>query len=584
MNALTRCRSPRRLRGIGLFCRTSTTVFSTLGDDSSSTVGAPSTVKSPGGVHMSRLLVYAPGLGKSPDNIDGLYTKLQHDPDFGPPADTQLFKYRRPLVLRSRGRLARRCETLAEQVDAYTTGRDFDDIILIGHSAGGVMVRYAYLWALGGDGRPAMPWAERVSRIVLLAAPNRGFHLDEVTSVWQRQLAKMIAPLPLGLTAVDMIAGSAFISDLRIRWIRATHAPGAQVPVVIQLLGEQDDLVGVDDSGDIQGSPTGVQKLLPGATHTDIVSVADQPGEPAGQRYAILRWAILDPTIDTAQSTAGHLSDEEASANAIVFALHGIRCSGADWPERLKTVAERPDQPADRRMFVVTPSYGRMSAFNFALTKSRRKNLRWFADQYTYYLARQPEKPFHFVGHSNGTYMVGESFKSISSLKFNRVFLAGSVLPAQFNWQPYTDQGRIDTIVNVCATQDTPVAILCRTLRGFGMRDVGVGGFTGFDVFPGRQIRWITGDHGAALHSDERIGNVLTYLAGQDAAPLADAGAEPANWFGVLSRTMPYLGWGLVLLIAGAAVMLWPTMHGSAVALPTIAGVLALVYVALKVG
>jgi hypothetical protein len=93
-----------------------------------------------------------------------------------------------------------------------------------------------------------------------------------------------------------------------------------------------------------------------------------------------------------------------------------------------------------------------------------------------------PTVPFHFVGHSNGTYLFGHSLRNVRALRFARVYLGGSVLPGDFDWLSIAGNGQVDNLVNVCATKDKPVGWLCSLLRGLGRDDVGTGGFDNFDV------------------------------------------------------------------------------------------------------
>jgi hypothetical protein len=396
-----------------------------------------------------------------------------------------------------------------------------------------------------------------------------------------------------------MLHGSLFISDLRIRWIREMTSPAGAgqgtIPLVVQLLGKADNVVHEDDSDDIKTLPTGVQLSFPRATHHDILRITGVDEAEPGQRYDVLRTAILDD-LDTHRGP--ELEDDEKDAVAVVFALHGIRSGSGAWPERLRAVLD--GQAVEARhtpMRVVTPSYGRMSAFNFAFTATRRKNLRWFRDQYTYYLARHRGKPLHFVGHSNGTYILGQTLRELPSMEFDRVYLAGSVLPKEFDWRDIAErQNRVERVINVCATRDAPVAFLCRILRWFGMRDVGVGGYEGFGTFPesGAQIRSIDGDHGAALDSAEDLNLVATYLRGDDghvatryhqqveASNISPEGARASERFGQLSRLAPFLAWAI--LIAFVVAVIWSAAALSSIVPVVIAAILLVVgYVTAKV-
>jgi pimeloyl-ACP methyl ester carboxylesterase len=536
---------------------------------------------------MSQLIVYVPGLGESPDRIQSLYERLE--PEFG--TTVHLYKYEKRVRLFSRGTLAESCGDLASRIDAAVDFyKDVDNVILIGHSMGGLMIRRAYLDALAArrlKKEEGFAWVEQVKRIVLLAAPNRGFDLKRLSWL-KRPAARLLAALPVKFTCKDALVGSAFVSDLRIRWIRELKSVDSLT--VVQVLGDKDRRVDYEDSRDVQGLPNGAQMSLPRATHRDIVDV-DAPEDIKGQRLHILKKAILEP-LDPKLSKPTPLSAADEQVKVTVFALHGIRAGNADWPHQLGALLAQ-----DPQLHVVTPSYGRMSAFSFALPWARRRHLRWFADQYTFYLVRNPKMTFHFVGHSNGTYIFGQSLARISGLEFDRVFLAGSVLPRNFAWQVEAEN-RIKHLVNVCATKDKPVAWLCSALRGLQQRDVGVGGFQGFDLFAhGPQIRWIEGGHGAAFaggvppntkctkcgapvpESSGALSTVVEFLRGNDVSGSYHT-VQPSSWFAWISRMAPYLAvivLGLIALGVAAVVI-----SGATAGAAWIIGALALLALILK--
>ncbi|WP_406229582.1 esterase/lipase family protein [Nocardia sp. NBC_01009] len=524
--------------------------------------------------HASRLIVYVPGLTEKPGSVNDLFARLQSEPGYGLD-ETIYWQFPDPVRRFTRGSMAGRCRDLADRIDAYWTGpRRAPEIVLIGHSMGGVMLRYAYLQALCGLDGSSLRWAQAVTRIVLLAAPNRGLDINR-QPWWRRWPLKLFAPLLRMFTAIELITGSPFITNLRIQWIREVAALAGKAPMVVQVRGRNDAAVRSEDSRDLEALPTGVQRALPLATHADIIATDNVREDYPGQRYDMLRWAITESVEPTSPSS---VPADEAAKTSIVFALHGIRSGNGEWPADLETQLAT----GDNDMMVVTPSYGRVSAYDFALPLTRRRNLRWFADQYSFYLARHPGKPFHFVGHSNGTYLFGQSLKQIPALRFQHVLLAGSVLPRDFDWVRCADRGQVRSFVNVCASQDKPVGWLCSALRGLGMRDVGVGGFTGFDAVPpgARQVRYIKGGHGAALVAARLSGVAGFVRTGQ--IPGEIELVTPTQSFGLMSRFAPTLTWVLAAALLGLgwlAVSMVGLLAGAAI----VAGLLIAVYAALKV-
>ncbi|MGP0062928.1 MAG: hypothetical protein ACLQGP_04905 [Isosphaeraceae bacterium] len=115
-----------------------------------------------------------------------------------------------------------------------TGGVGYKRIILMGYSIGSLLVRKAYVIALGVRddnpyGVPLGPftWAPRVERIVLLAGMNRGYSFDRKprNMTWRRYLPRKLflaAARRLGIARFvrGLMRGAPFVADLRIQWIR----------------------------------------------------------------------------------------------------------------------------------------------------------------------------------------------------------------------------------------------------------------------------------------------------------------------------------------------------------------------------
>ena len=165
-------------------------------------------------------------------------------------------------------------------------------------------------------------------------------------------------------------------------------------------------------------------------------------------------------------------------------------------------------QTQDAKATVVRPYYGHLSALRFVLPSVRRRYLRWFQDQYTERLAQNPIAEFDFIGHSNGTYMLGQSLQTIPGMKFTRVAVAGSVLPAGFFDSTSTVRARQQVVAvrSDAGRFDWPVGILCRTLRRvLLMHDLGTGGYDGFTGSFVEEHRYFAGGHGGMFAQTENI-------------------------------------------------------------------------------
>lgn len=425
---------------------------------------------------------------------------------------------------------------LKAQIDAWWGYQGpFDEVILIGHSLGGVLIRQTYLLASGiYSNYDQSPWYEYVRRFVLFASPNRG--LDPTQSlIWRIVMAfekftsfslRRLMPLQ------DFVKGSAFITNLRIDWIR--HFNEFYYPLtVVQLLGANDEEITRDDSVDLEQLPNAFHLDVLDAKHTNIHRI-DQ-AEDREERYKLIREAILS------ERPFGKNPNLEPSIakNNVVFILHGIRASNSGWVKQLKEKIRQEDPDT----VVITSSYGYFSAFSFVLPGFRQNNIAWFQDEYSYYFAKYPSTDFHFIGHSNGTYILGESLNRLSGMKFKRVYLAGSVLPREYPWKQIFDNYQVEVLCNARSCSDWPVGILCSGLRGLGMGDIGTGGFDGFLMGDERlnELYYFDGDHGKPLEESNHTNIIQYILTGIISQPEGLKSEAEISKFQFFSRISPFV-------------------------------------------
>ena len=442
---------------------------------------------------------------------------------------------------------------------ALANGETYDDIICIGHSFGGLMVRQAYLLATGAyieTVKSEIPWADKVSRFVLIASTNRGFEPNNILISALVNLSSATGFLPI---LRDGVQGSAFVTNLRISWIRYISSLEGQEPAMIQLLGTKDGVVKREDSIDLQQFPNGVQFDIPGADHDNLYRPQGEGSEAHDEwelRYKLIQWAILQCNPKNPERIPSALQKrvmvdpgERASESKTVFIVHGIRDNNSGWASQLEDLISRR---ANEKFVVVRSSYGYFSAFNFLFPWLRRQNIRWFQDQYSYRFALNPKAEFYFIGHSNGTYVLGESLKRVSAMKFKRIYLAGSVLPREYPWQKRFDLDQVKELRNDRSCSDWPVGILCSGLRGLGMKDIGTGGFDGFDFDDDRteEVYYYRGGHGEPLMQENQSGILAFTLDGDHSHPpkLLES-TQISSKFQLISRMAPYFAPLLLLLV-----------------------------------
>jgi hypothetical protein len=473
-----------------------------------------------------KLLVYVPRLGaKKKDAEPRLVARLRAE--LGDEWSVQVFHH--GLTWWKTERMADAANRLSVQIRTWAgdngAGAPVEEVLLLGHSIGGLLVRHAFLLDAGhaGEaGHQTYPWTAKVRRIVLLAAPNAGWQWSRLPG-WERAVLPVLAA-SRKFTVEELQSGSPYITELRLRWVQAFRSMPSR-PTVVQVLGDRDGIVSREDSLDVEYMADATRVDVPGATHGNVVDLPEDRPE----RYDVLRHAIFD------DFPAAALEAQGDSGRPVYFLLHGIRAGRyANWVGGLA----RQLTAADPKAVVAAPSYGYLSAVEFAIPFTRSRNLRRFLGWYSELYVRHGDEHLHFAGHSNGTYLLGRALDAVPAMRFRRVYLAGSVLPREYPWSTIAARGQIrDVVHSDRATKDLPVGVLCSALRGLGMRDIGTGGFAGFDEVTATLFEHdhaFPGGHGAALTGDERLRQVAAFLrAGTlDTEPLAD----PSKLLSLASR------------------------------------------------
>jgi hypothetical protein len=215
------------------------------------------------------------------------------------------------------------------------------------------------------------------------------------------------------------------------------EAKGLKRPRVIQLLGDRDDLVGKDDSRDVTVARDFVWVTVNNTGHFQMCNLDDSL---AGQeRKRKIQEAFgEEETIDHLKRTNPVLaSHTDKEVTTVVFVLHGIRDMGrwtAEFEEPLQTEYLKT-RAQSGKLYVHRAGYGRFGMGPFLFLGRRQKNVRWFMDQVTELTASYPSmEEIHFIGHSNGTYILASALEKYRTLKVKRVVLAGSVIRQDFKW------------------------------------------------------------------------------------------------------------------------------------------------------
>ncbi len=122
-------------------------------------------------------------------------------------------------------------------------------------------------------------------------------------------------------------------------------------------------------------------------------------------------------------------NNEDRNVEVVVFVLHGIRDMGA-WTSQfegpLQEAFQKQFPQSQAKLYIDRASYDYLGMGPFLLWADRQAHVRWFMDEYTELKARFPSlKQVHFIGHSNGTYILASALQKYKTLKVDRVVFAG---------------------------------------------------------------------------------------------------------------------------------------------------------------
>ncbi|NUU37690.1 triacylglycerol lipase [Pseudomonas sp. C2B4] len=460
---------------------------------------------------------------------------------------------------------------------------DYEEIILVGHSMGGMLLRKAIVWGNGLEDdrhdfglRGERAWVQKVSRFVSLATINRGWSIDPrpknmstatYLSIWLGERLARLSQSAQLLLALQR--GAPFVADARVQWIelcRGEFPTPKHVPQTIHLLGDKDDIVSKEDSMDLKAAKDTLFVTLENTGHRDIGTALNGGTTPADQERREAVKHALQGKIELLDTDKLVGQDEDHSIERIVYVMHGIRDYG-EWTDQLRTVIEQKAAATQVGLAVVNQKYGHFPMLPFLLFWDRQKNVRLFMDEYTENRAKYPQAvKFDYVGHSNGTYILASALYKYKTLKVERVYLAGSVVPKHFKWQELADSGRVKYVANVVAAGDWVVAIFPRFFEQIadwievqpsdGPLDIGSGGFRGFqDASDAKKrienFQFASGAHSAGVDaSDEgKLEAIARFVVSGDTSgfTLFRNQSGPEGWLAFLSN----VSW-LVWLALGA--------------------------------
>jgi pimeloyl-ACP methyl ester carboxylesterase len=471
--------------------------------------------------------------------------------------------------------------TIERRIHDTHTANEYQEIVLVGHSLGGMLLRKALVWGGGFEEdredhglRGAREWPHRVSRFVSLASINRGWSIAPRPSnmgvltyflfVVGARLARLSRS---GGLLLGLQRGAPFVADLRVQWIALCRGdePTRVIPQTIHFLGDRDDIVSRDDSMDLIAAKDTIFVTLQNTSHRDIATALGGGETPADRERQEKVGFALQGLLDRLDPDLTIDREENESVERIVYIMHGIRDYGL-WTDKLRTVIEAEAAARGQNIEVVNQKYGRFPMGPFLLYWDRQKKVRLFMDEYTENRARFPRAgTFDYIGHSNGSYILASALLKYKTLVVRRVCFAGSVVPKHYPWRKLADRERVSHVVNILAAGDWVVALFPRFFEQIaewlnmrpltGLLDIGSAGFRGFEEAMDAQGRienvcFADGEHGAAVDAadDGKMQAIARYIVSDDKTGLDVFRRlrEPKGWLSSFSN-LSWLVWALIL-------------------------------------
>jgi pimeloyl-ACP methyl ester carboxylesterase len=524
------------------------------------------------------LIVFVHGYAKGNKPLEGVIRAAQQA---RPGADLMYFEYASQVF--SNADPFRLASQMEEQIRQLDSERDYERIHLVGYSMGALLLRKAYVYGSGSvedlpfadrsraTTRPPQDWVKRVDRFVLLAGTNRGWsHEDppKEMTLWKatvNSFGMFFGSLSgTGMLVRRIQRGEPFVANLRLQWLDVMSKAkdpksGLKQPVVVQLLGDQDDVVSKEDNRDVTVAKDFIWVGVSNTNHVNVIDL-DQPGAGADRKRKILQALGSEEDIAALKrAIPAPARDEDPDVSTVVFVLHGIRDMG-EWTSLFESPLQerfqRRHADTGEKIYVHRAGYGYFAMGSFLLWPDRQRNVRWFMDQVTELKSKFPNlKHLHFIGHSNGTYVLASALERYGTLKVDKVVFAGSVVRRSYDWTGLS--GRVGKVRNYVGADDLVVGIfpnlfelpLFRLINS----DLGSAGFNGFQDgrFKDLETQFVKGGHPAALHPDN-VQSIVDFIVDGKKVDVNSLLVKERPWqLSYLSQ----LCWILWLLLLGFIVL-----------------------------
>lgn len=528
------------------------------------------------------LAVFLHGLTGSGRSLVGVIGALKELPKG---ADTDVFVPDLPFQWHSRVSPNEVIANLVVALDAIwdrraVGGTPYESVLLVGHSAGSLYARKLYLVGMGECpaapfeselllalnvmqcASPAMPrpWALATSRLVSLAGMNGGWSISHHMSA-KRGVQMGMALLASRflqtygmsqLIAMSVRQGAPFVTQLRLQWLalrKRAAQEGSKLATVVQMLGTEDDLVPPSGNIDPVTGSDFIYFEVPKSGHGSVLCMGEEHGQDGLRRKKVFQHALQPQGVSNIEPLpVVQPQTQDLSVTDVVFVIHGIRDLGY-WTQkiglRVAALAARSDTP--RKIALETSTYGYFPILSFLQPWSRQEKVEWLMDRYTAAKACYPLARFSYIGHSHGTYLLGQAMKCYPAVAFENVVLAGSVLRTDYDWRTLFDSGRVKRVLNLVANGDWVVATFPNAMRRVNWQDMGGAGHYGFSESIHGLIqlqapeKYVIGGHSTALNEGWWSSIAEFVLHGKFVAPPMPLSTKHKWWVSMLAGLGPLL-------------------------------------------
>lgn len=433
-------------------------------------------------------------------------------------------------------------DELIDKIDKEWAKGKAEKIVLVGYSAGGLLIRdvFTTAWGFDADGKPKskpdMKWAKKIDRIISIGGIVRGWELRTTAPSLMRFLAPIYTVAIRGyyllhdekdLFISQLRSGSPYVIEARLRFHDllqhlCSTENGEHLPLLASVNGNTDGIASIQDSVELGQIDMTFHVALPMTTHEESVETAvdhlaeesslcsDEHGHYADQSMTenqlkamraskllcvlrgsgqqIKRLSLRTDDLDDYFDDLDLPTDVRGPGVAenvqhVVFVLHGIRDTG-NWTKRLAARIREFSKEEGEATAIVrapTPSYGFFSLWDFVRPYGREQATDWFRQRYADLRTIYPNAKISFVGHSNGTFLALDAMKSSKAFKFKHIVLAGSMARTDYPWAEFED--RFEAALNFVATNDWVVALLPGAFESITwgkFKTVGGAGHNGF--------------------------------------------------------------------------------------------------------